>query len=39
LHFGKTEIFLQKGLDKQKIARRGDLPVGCKTRMQDGWSE
>jgi hypothetical protein len=31
LHFGKTEIFLRKGLDIPKSGseqRRGDLPVG-----------
>jgi hypothetical protein len=28
LHFGKTEIFLQKGLDRGQIDRLTDLPVG-----------
>jgi hypothetical protein len=27
-HFGKTEIFLQKGLDKPKFDGGSDLPVG-----------
>jgi hypothetical protein len=28
LHFGKTEIFLQMGLDKAKTRGVPDLPVG-----------
>jgi len=33
LHFGKTEIFLQTGLDSEMTEPMTDLPVGSKTAV------
>jgi hypothetical protein len=34
LHFGKTEIFLQRGLDRKFIAMPTDLPDGQINRVR-----